>query len=206
MAGEGMPESGPQGINWADAARSLIEKGWVRLESVVPSHTRSLLMEAVPTTWAPLPEVEKSVRQGGLSAGVFFDRAAPTVQEFGRTLCDSLTKARSDLPAIPFFNEVQWGQSHDGIGYITAHHDPPGAGGVIAIVTLLGAALFRVWQGSQTTEWETGDGDLVMLRGHGWPHESSLCPLHEVESPRVGDRMTMTLRHNRRGPGGDYFA
>ncbi len=61
-----------------------------------------------------------------------------------------------------------------------------------------------MWQAAHVTEWETCDGDLVILRGHGWPHEGSLCPLHEVESPRVGDRMTMTFRHNRRGPGGDY--
>ena len=77
---------------------------------------------------------------------------------------------------------------------------------VIAIVTLRGHAVFRVWQGSEATEWETTDGDLVLLRGHGWPEGDSLCPVHEVESPRRGERMTMTLRHNTRAPGGGYFA
>lgn len=67
-------------------------------------------------------------------------------------------------------------------------------------------ALFRVWRGDVVTEWETDDGDLVILRGRGWPTEKPLCPVHEVESPRVGERMTLTLRHNVGGPGADYFA
>ena len=201
-----MRETGLDAVDWTGAATSLIDNGWIRLAGAVRGRTCARLIEAAPGEWAPLPEVEMDVHQGGFSCGVFFDRAASEVQEFGRTVCDSLTKARPDLPAVPCFNEVQWGRSHDGVGYITAHRDPPGAGGVIAIVTLRGRAVFRVWQGSRPTEWETADGDLVILRGNGWPSESSLCPVHEAESPRVGDRMTMTLRHNTRGPGGDYFA
>jgi hypothetical protein len=201
-----MQEAGLDAVKWTDVATSLIERGWVRLEGVAQGHTCAQLIEAAPGTWAPLPDVVMDVRQGGLSTGVFFDRAAASVQEFGRAVCDSLTKAGSDVPAVPCFNEVRWGRSQDGIGYITAHRDPPGAGGVIATVTLWGEAVFRVWHGPQATEWETADGDLVILRGNGWPSEGSLCPVHEVESPHVGDRMTMTLRHNRRGPGGDYFA
>lgn len=198
--------TGVEAVDWADAASSLIETGWIRLEGVVEARACARRAGAAPTTWEPLPEVEGEVHQGGLRSGVFFDSAAPAVRQFGRTICDSLTAARSDIPAVPCFNEVQWGKSHDGIGYITAHRDPPAAGGVIAIVTLRGHAVFRVWQGSQATEWDTTDGDLVLLRGHGWPKGDALCPVHEVESPRGVDRMTMTLRHNTRGPGGGYFA
>jgi hypothetical protein len=194
-----------QAVDWNDAASSLVERGWVRLERVVDADTCGRMAEAAPPTWTPLPEEEGEVHQGGQRSGVFFDDAASTVQRFGRTICDGLTNAAKDVPPVPCFNEVQWGRSHDGAGYITAHRDPPGAGGVIAIVTLRGRARFRVWRGSHATEWKTADGDLVILRGNGWPSDDARCPVHEVES-RGDDRMTMTLRHNTLGPGGDYFA
>lgn len=196
---------GREHIAWADAGAALHEVGWLRLEGAVDSRTRAAFVEAAPATWMPLPEVEGGVRQGGLSCGVFLENAPSAVQEFGHQISESLDAARRDWPPVPGFNEVQWGRSHEGIGFITAHRDPPTAGGIIAIVTLSGRALFRVWQGSEATEWKTQDGDLVLLRGRGWPTENALCPVHEVESPRLGDRMTMTLRHNVGGPGANYF-
>ena len=143
--------TGIEEVDWAGVASSLIDSGWIRLEGVVGALACARLAGATAIPWEPHPEVEGEVHQGGLRSGVFFDRAAPSVQQFGRTICDSLTAARADVPAVPCFNEVQWGKSHDGIGYITAHRDPPAAGGVIAIVTLRGRALFRVWQGAEVT-------------------------------------------------------
>lgn len=91
------------------------------------------------------------------------------------------------------------------------------AGGVIAVLTLRGRAPFRVWEtdGSSVDaagqpelaeEWETNDGDLVLLRGDGWPTPTSRCPIHEAQSPPRGDRSTLTLRHNKGGYGADYFS
>lgn len=191
-------------FDWAEAATLISERGWVRIEGALGRRTCAEFIEAAPLSWEPLPK-DEGPRQGGQSCGVFFDDASRSVREFGDEICNGLTIARSDLPPIPRFNEVQWGRSHDGVGFIAPHRDPPGIGGVIAIVTLAGRALFRVWQTSDVTEWETVDGDLVLLRGHGWPTEASRCPIHEARSPRVGERTTMTLRHNVGGPGADYF-
>jgi hypothetical protein len=83
---------------------------------------------------------------------------------------------------------------------------PAQCGGVIATVTLYGQARFRGWSGADAIEWETADGDLVILRGNGWPTEASTCLVHEAERPAVGDRMIVTYRHNKGGPGADYFA
>lgn len=201
-----MPWIAKDVADWTDAATALLGKGWLRLEGAIDGRTRAALVGSAPSTWAPLPEVEGCVRQGGLSCGAFVRNTPAPVQEFGDEICDFLTAARPDLPSVPHFNEVQWGRSQDGVGFITAHRDPPGAGGIIAIVTISGCAQFRVWQGADETEWETKDGDLVLLRGRGWPTSDSFCPVHDVRSPRVGDRMTMTLRHNLGGPGADYFA
>jgi hypothetical protein len=117
---------------------------------------------------------------------------------------------------LPAFNHAEWCRAARGKKYITAHRDPDTAGGVIAILTIRGRAPFRVWDHAGTpadtrrrpslaTTWETEDGDLVLLRGGGWPHPTSRCPVHEAESPRDGDRVTLTLRHNKGGYGADYF-
>jgi hypothetical protein len=99
---------------------------------------------------------------------------------------------------------VTWGKTLDGRSFISRHRDPPTAGGVIATVTLRGRAKFRVFDEDEAIEWETEDGDVVIIRGTGWPTESSVCPLHEAESIDT-ERFTLTFRHNTRGPGADYF-
>jgi hypothetical protein len=106
-----------------------------------------------------------------------------------------------------------------GFGYITRHRDPPTAGGIIAITTLAGHARFRVWDDDGVSdvpssrhdravahERDTDGGDLGILRGDGWPGQASRCPVHEVESPSVGDRIILTLRYNKGGFGANYFS
>jgi hypothetical protein len=203
-----VPGTGLDVVDWASVARSLVEDGWVRLERVVSGRTCGLLVDAAPMTWEPEPEVVVGVRQSGASTGLYFDRAATTVREVGLAISDALTVGRPPgTPVVPCFNEVRWSRSQAGAGHaITAHRDPSLCGGVIAIVTLFGKARFRVWSGADAVEWETADGDLVILQGNGWPTETSRCPVHEAELPPVGDRMIVTYRYNKGGPGADYFA
>ena len=90
-------------------------------------------------------------------------------------------------------------------GHTTAHRDPAAYGGVVAVFNLFGQALFRVWDADgEAAEWETGRGQLVLMRAAGWPQPDSRCPLHEVEPPRDEERMIMTLRHNTGGAGAGY--
>jgi hypothetical protein len=194
-------------VDWMSAAESLRDRGCVRLAGAVDGPTCAGFVPAAPMTWMPVSDVQGSpVRQGGLTCGIFFEDAEPVVRDFGTAICDALDSARrSDVPVLPRFNEVTWGRSQDGVNFITPHRDPPSVGGVIAIVTLHGTARFRVWDDAGANKWETDDGDLVLIRGNGWPTDDLRCPVHEVESPTHGERMTMTLRHNRKGPGADYF-
>lgn len=202
-----MPTTGLESLDWASAVNLIDAQGWVRFERAVSGYTCARLVGEAPKTWQAEPEVIGDVHQSGLSCGVYFDEAGPTVRDVGLTISESVANVLpAGTPSIPAFNVATWTRSVDGTGYITAHRDPPAAGGLIATATLYGEARFRVWNGAQTTEWDTADGDLVILRGNGWPTADSLCPIHEVMSPLVGDRMTMTLRYNARGPGADYFA
>ena len=62
---------------------------------------------------------------------------------------------------------------------------------MIATFTLRGAATFRVFgPDGGAVEWETGAGQLALLRGSGWPDEASRCPLHEVDPPPSGERIS----------------
>jgi hypothetical protein len=135
-----MVGAGLEVIDWFAVAGELGDGGWVRLRAAVNEEARTVLTEAAPPTWSLLPEIEGRVRQGGWSSGVFFDHAVLSVQEFGRNICEELNAGARHLPAVPLFNEVQWGRSQEGMGFITAHRDPPAAGGIIAIVTLTGRA------------------------------------------------------------------
>lgn len=53
--------------------------------------------------------------------------------------------------------------------------------------------------------WQASRGDLVILRGFGWPTAEARCVVHGVEPPPAGERVIMTFRHNRGGAGADYF-
>ena len=107
---------------------------------------------------------------------------------------------------MPSFNEATWTRYPDQVGHITAHRDPPAYQGVIAVFTLIGTAVFRIWNDLDSTidEWATMPGDVIVLQGKDWPRPGALCPRHEVEQPFDGDRLIMTLRFNSRGAGGGY--
>jgi hypothetical protein len=123
---------------------------------------------------------------------------------------------KGDVAPLPAFNHAEWCRAERGQKFITPHRDPHTAGGVIAVLTIRGQAPFRVWEidGSHAdaerhpelaTSWVTADRDLVLLRGGGWPTPQSTCPIHEAQTPMSGERMTLTLRHNKGGYGADYF-
>ncbi len=150
---------------------------------------------------------EGGVRQHAYGAYLAFAEARPAVRALGDTLVAGLSDAagRAGLPVLPRFNEATWGRYPAGVGGISAHRDPSAYGGVIAVFTLWGRATFRVLDGEQTVaKWETGPGQLVLLRGWGWPRPDSTCPTHEALPPPVGDRGIMTFRYNLGGAGAAY--
>lgn len=203
-----MSWTGPADVDWASAAGRVAVEGWVRLAGCLDAPTCARLSAAAPGSWRREDDVG-SVRQAGVSTGVPFDAAADTVRALGTWIREGLDTGRpARAPEVPPFNEASWSRSDPAAGhhFISAHRDPSAVGGVIAIATLTGRALFRVWGSGGVNEWLTGEGDVVVLRGNGWPTADALCPLHEVDPPEVGGRMILTLRHNLGGAGAAYFA
>jgi len=194
-------------LDWAAAAVALRGGGWWLARAVIPHSALAELADAAPSDWRRLPEEEAGVRQAGWSVHADVSEAAPVVQALASSIRARLDGAASAESELPTFNHAQWGRGQAGEGFITPHRDPPGAAGVIAIVTLHGTTTFRAWDEDTAAEheWQTETGDLVILRGHGWPTSDSRCPRHQVEPIVDGTRAILTLRHNRLGFGGNYF-
>lgn len=190
--------------DWAAGRAALCAVGWCRLPVAIAPELCEELAGA-PSEWHALPPTEgrHGLRQHGYSSYRRLDEADVVVRQIASEVAESITVADLSLPPVPPFNEVTWTRYPAGKGFITKHQDPPGVGGVIAITTLAGRATFRVWS-DDPVEWQTGPGDVVLLRGYGWPTEGARCPMHEVEPP-VEERLIMTFRHNRRGAGAPYF-
>ena len=196
--------------DWTEAAAAVLARGWARLTEAVPADLVGRLADTPRPGWHPLPEEEGVVRQQGFGSYLPVADAHGTVRNVADGIAASLTDAMAGLgmPGVPAFNDVCWTRYPKGRGHITAHRDPPAYGGVIAVVTLAGAARFQVWDepegASPPSGWRTRSGDLVVLRGQGWPRSHDRCPRHGVEPPVDADRMIMTLRHNTRGAGVPY--
>jgi hypothetical protein len=160
------------------------------------------------------------VRFGGLSSHEAVTDSATVVQAYAGALIVGINNAiEPEVLPVPHFNHAEWATTTpDGVGFITPHRDPATAVGVVAITTLEGAARFCVWDDNATDlapaqhrddtahQWDTGDGDLVILRCKGWPSAAARGPVHEARAPESGRRQTLTLRHNGNGYGADYFA
>lgn len=206
-------------IAWGEVVDRLTSPGWTRLVRAVDPPTLRALERAAPGPWSSLPGSEGSagVRQAGLSSHSAVDRAGDLVRSIADRIKASIDAASNGIAPLPAFNHAEWCRADKGRMFITPHRDPQTAGGVIAVLTIRGRAVFRIWgldgsladaQGHPelATSWRSDHGDLVLMRGRGWPLTTSRCPIHEAESPLEGDRVTLTLRHNKGGYGAEYFA
>jgi hypothetical protein len=193
-------------IDYDQAVSDLAACGWARAPHALPAGAADLLVEDNGRTWTVAGD-EGVVRQHVIGSYSPYAEVLPVVRAVGDQLIAGLSAAarKRGRPAPPGFNEATWGCYPAGIGHITAHRDPGAYGGTIAVFTLAGGAAFRAWSADgRVTEWQTGPGQLVVLRGVGWPEPDSECPLHEVDPPVEGERRIMTLRHNLGGAGAGY--
>ncbi|MGH8997546.1 MAG: hypothetical protein ACRDYB_16210 [Acidimicrobiales bacterium] len=191
----------PLPIHWASTVARLVEQGW----AFIPAALDPVLLRRLDTDnrreWWPIAD-ESVARQYGESAFLPFAVADEAVRVLGRQLVHGLSEAarHQGLPPVPDFTEVTWGRYPQAKGRVTAHRDPVSWRGVVAITTLRGAATFRVLgRGRRVREWEVAAGALVLLRGAGWPGSKDRGPVHEVDPPSVGERVTLTLRTSKGG-------
>jgi hypothetical protein len=85
---------------------------------------------------------------------------------------------------------------------ITPHMDGRWFRRLVIVATVYGRAPFAIC-GSRDPEdvverWIAGPGDLVLMRGPGLAGVRDGRPLHLVEGPRRGDRLSLGIRMSRR--------
>ena len=193
-------------LDWDRAVADLAGRGWTLLEDAVRSRQIDLLGAPDDSRWRLL-EDEGVARQHGFGAYLAFETAPPAVRQVGSAIILGLSKAaqRLGLPDPSDFNEATWTRYPQQDGRITKHRDFPEYGGVIAVFTLRGSAIFRVFESdAEVVEWPTIPGHVVVLRGAGWPSGAHRCPPHAVDAPPEGERVIMTLRSNSNGPGSGH--
>lgn len=197
-------------VDWSSAVQAVIDRGWCRVPGAISAAQADRLRQAAPPPWYSLPHNEGggTVYQAGWGTFSALEDADLPVRAVAQSLVMNLIGAApAGCPSLPAFNEVSWTRYPEGEGHITGHRDPPGCGGVIAIVTLAGTAVFYIGTSRDRCidSWQTTRGDLVILRAFGWPAAEARCVEHGVEPPPAGQRLIMTYRHNRGGAGADYF-
>jgi hypothetical protein len=181
----------------------LASRGWVRLPGYLDPPGRASLIKAEGLTWRRLAPRVGAITQSGWFAQVPVGEAPDRVRTFGLAIPGLITESIEAEP--PPFNEVTWQRYLPGDGHIDPHRDQTFYKGPIVIVTLAGQAEFTILASRNppviSARWVTGDGDVVILRGAGFGSSQSRCPLHSVGPPAT-ERLTVTFRHNERGPGG----
>ncbi|MEQ4207365.1 hypothetical protein [Actinopolymorpha sp. B9G3] len=117
-----------------------------RLRGTAESESRSLAS-------SPEDEGGGSVRQVGSALYLPMAECAHAVVEVATELVSQLSipAEATGFPPVPFFNEVTWTRYPEGEGHITAHRDPSGVGGVIAVFTLEGGASTSVVPARRTS-------------------------------------------------------
>jgi len=201
-----MPTLSAEVGHWNEAFAELVENRWVHCPDVISNASALVLANEPDLDWEELVP-EGVAFQNGTGALKQLTDTSEEVRSFVEVLHQLLDQAAQETvrTRLPQFNEANWSHYPAGVGRISAHRDPDDFTGLIAIFTLVGSALFRVFErGGHRSEIRVSAGDLVLITAHQWPHAASTCPVHEVDPPGDGDRMILTLRSNRNGPGGGY--
>jgi alkylated DNA repair dioxygenase AlkB len=197
---------GASGSDLGAIGAPLLERGWVRLRRHVAPDDCAALRDRGGHPWRPLAEQVGVVRQAGWYCQPSLDELPPVVQAFADALFTALRPSFDGLAFPARFNEVTWQRHTPDAGFVGPHRDQSFYTGVIAVVTLLGAARFSILASreprNETASWVTEPGDLVVLRGAGLGSPDARGPWHDVGPPSEGERETLTLRHTIRTPGG----
>lgn len=193
-------------LDWEGVAAALRRDRAAHAPQALDAPLCESLASAAPPDWEWEDLEEGRFRSYGMVNHSILDgTAAPVLLEVADEIVRRLEEACGR--PVPSFNYVNWTRWPADVGRISAHRDPPGVGGIIAIATLRGSAPFRAHtEAGEIIDTVAGAGDLVVMAANGWPARCDRCPIHEVGTPTDGERVIVTFRHNRGGPSSDPFA
>lgn len=200
-AGELVP-----GLDLRDALGACARVGHARVTSVLSTDLlRRLRNEIEAGPFRPFGESFGPVRQQidgydvRVPAGGF-----PQLTALCRELRDGVRSQGHGVRGLATWAPNEVGIAHyvpGSIG-ITPHMDGKWYRRLVIVATVYGRAPFAIC-GSRDPEdiverWVAGPGDLVLMRGPGLAGVRDGRPLHTVEGPRRGDRLSFGIRMSQR--------
>jgi hypothetical protein len=170
-------------------------------DAVTPVQTEELLAELTSGPFAPLEPTIGTVHQRGEGLTVEpDDDGFPLV---GRLVSELTWEVRaSRLPGTADYapNEITCQRYRDERAGITPHMDQRRYRLLVAAFTLVGGAMFTVFEDRSATRivgaWTTRAGDLCLLRAPGLAGHPDGRPTHSVGGPTAGPRVSLTVRTN----------
>jgi hypothetical protein len=184
---DGLHEVREQGAAFVDAA-------------LRPGVIADIAREVSSGNFEPLAEYEGTARQDGEFFVVTgnMNRYLLTAR-----LCRELTavihQQGSEIEGLRRWNPNEaWVQRYRQASRgITVHKDLKRHGMLVAVFTLEGTATFTICKnraGDARMSWAAGPGSLVLLRGPGFDGTEDDRPLHAVDGPGDGQRVSLTFR------------
>jgi len=154
-------------------------------------------MDRWSTRWSDYPATVRSVAGGSLVSDLDWDSVVRDLFDRGWTRIEQAAD-ESTLAGIEQAAAGPWLRQDD--GDVRVHQ-----GGLGCHSSVADAAPPVPTLAEEITRSVDVAGDLVLMQSGGWPRPDDRCPIHAVDSPPSGSRLTLTLRHNKGGYGADYF-
>lgn len=192
-------------LKFTYALRAVNEAGAAFIEGALNETFRlQLEREVSASPFKPMPSEEGRARQEGQ---IFHMRddfdSYPCTEQLRRELVRLIRGYASGIVGIDDWepNEVHVQRYVANALGITPHLDLKRYRVLIAIVTVAGSARFTLCKdraGNPIEQWNVTPGSLVLLRAPGLGGDDDRRPLHAVQGPPAGHRISVTWRMNCR--------
>lgn len=174
-------------VPWDQVIRQLCGRGWASVPGVVhPALLVSLYQEE---HWRSL-STDDLPRGEPVEVHSALTQVRPMMRDLGIRLTAALSVAAElqRLPIPPLLNEVTWGWCPPtGEEAPTGGMTPKGGFGIVALVIFAGRATVRVARFTrQAAPLQATPGQLIVIRGHGWPESTRSGVTYEVGSWDAG--------------------
>jgi hypothetical protein len=184
-----------------DGLHDVREQGAAFVDAALrPGVMPDIAREVSSGNFEPLAEYEGTARQDGEFFVVIGDmnRYLLTAR-LRRELIAVVHQQGSEIEGLRRWNPNEaWVQRYRQASRgITVHKDLKRHGMLVAVFTLEGTATFTVCKnraGDARMSWAAGPGSLVLLRGPGFDGTEDDRPLHAVDGPGDGQRLSLTFR------------
>jgi hypothetical protein len=183
----------------------VLTEGVAVVRGAVPPQALGRLIDEVDTLPFVAPPPDALPVATGSELAVLHCRSGgyPALTVLQRDLVDRIARVANGIPALRDLhrwrpNEIFVRRYHPASAGMSPHVDGVRFRYLVATVTVLGTATFRVHDdtGAVDSEWDLEPGDLVLIRGPGLGGVPDGRPRHSVGGPGPSSRCSLAYRMN----------